>query len=529
MVSALIDKQAVPQANTALYTATKDPDSCTYEGMKASFQEAASRVGEDGIFICHFTGHGLKIGDGRWGLAPSDFDFTEGKLLTSQDLNQWLHDSKCKARNVLLTLDCCYAGGIGDELTAGVTNLRPGLYVLSACTAFETSLVVGPLGQSLFAYFLAYAIRRIRFQRGTLPVSAIFDECGVLCTALSSLFMTYRGEHVGLKPGTMKPEFQFFDPVSSIGSDFGERVKTLLADTLAYSPVQPSPHHPAASKLSFAMKYYKRWSVRGLQRKELSELCLNWLIHISETESPLKDFACRGLLNHEILSAAICAILWSVASIQVAAEDLNSVVDPNIFLVGFVHAAAALNSFHSSQITLGHLEQAWHFYQTVVRRNELDDSALQELHSEITRDLRAQIEAEKVEELTRLQPVASLPQRPSPASDSGWTKSRTIGALPSLSSDTSSHPGENGWSLDIPELSMTSTVPSEDSGSTSIWPQTRRNNIMPSMTMESIRPILKDRCNVSPHHLQEDEVVADSIVLHVLQVSPCTPVQQRCH
>ncbi len=519
MVTALIDKNAVPQENTTLYTATKDPDACTYKGMKASFMEAARQVGEEGLLIFHFTGHGLKTLSGEWGLAPSDFDFSEGTFVTSEALNQWLHRSGCKARYVLFTLDCCYAGGIGNDLTAGVTNLRSGLYVLSACTAFETSLVVGPLGQSLFAYFLAYAIRRVKFTQGTLPISPIFDECGILCTALSSLFMSYRGDHVGLKPGVMKPEFQFFDP--STMSDVGECVKAWLDDTMVYSPVEPSPHHPLANKLTFVMKYYKRYSTRGRTRNELSDLCLNWLIHISHSQSPLNDFACRGLLNHEILSAVLCAILWSVASIQLAANDPESVIDPNMFLVGFVHAAAALDSFHSSPITLKHLEQAWHFYQTVAVTNNLNDAELHELHEEITRDLEAQRDVEAAQEMSKLQPVTKAKSPlASPSSPVGgdWTSSRTIGALSTLSSHSSD---EDEWSLDIPGLSPFNSAASEDSVSASIWPDRRRSCIMPSMKMESIRPILRDQCKLCPHHFEDDEVVADSIVLHVLQVSEC--------
>ncbi len=522
VVTALIDKMVVPRENTALFTATKDPDSCTYRGMKASFQDAAKRVGEDGLFVFHFTGHGLKVLAGEWGLAPSDFDFTDGTFITSPVLNQWLHDSGCKARYVLFTLDCCYAGGIGNDLTAGVTNLRSGLYVLSACTAFETSLVVGPLGQSLFAYFLAYAIRRVRFPHGALPISAIFDECGTLCTALSSLFMSYRGDHIGLKPGTMKPELQFFDP--STRQDLERHVKAWLDDTMVYSPVEPSPHHPTTNKFKFVMKYYKRYSERGRKRNELSDLCMNWLIHISESQSPLNEFASRGLLNNEILSAVMCAILWSIASIQVAADDLESVVDPNMFLVGFLHAAAALDSFHSSQITLKHLEEAWQFYQTVAVRNELNDAELAELHKEIERDL----ETKNLRELRQLQPIMRHEsQTPPPSLTMSKEDGSTRGALANTTSNGSSQLEDDGkhtshWTVDIPELSaFTSSNASEhvDSALVSIWPQTRPGCIMPSMKMETIRPMLTEQCKLNPSHLENEDVVADSIVLHVLEVS----------
>ena len=80
--------------------------------------------------------------DGQFGLAPADFDMTTAKFITGSVLNQWLIDSKCKARQVVFILDCCYAGGLGTDVnvTAGVPNLRSGLYVLSASTALEAQV-----------------------------------------------------------------------------------------------------------------------------------------------------------------------------------------------------------------------------------------------------------------------------------------------------------------------------------------------------------------------------------------------------
>lgn len=146
---------AVPTENTHLFSASKNPESCTAEGMKKTFQDHATKVGVNGLFLFHFSGHGIKVRNDMWGLAPMDFDYSADTYITADVLSQWLNEIECRAKYILITLDCCYAGGIGKELTAqSDVDHDLNLYVLSACTANETSLVLASLGHSIFTYFL---------------------------------------------------------------------------------------------------------------------------------------------------------------------------------------------------------------------------------------------------------------------------------------------------------------------------------------------------------------------------------------
>lgn len=370
--TALIDKKVLPKDNVELFSASKDTDFCTIGGMKQSFLEQARRVGKRGIFLFHFSGHGIKVGN-EWGLAPADFDYTTATYLSAPILGHWLIEAGCKAPWVLFTLDCCYAGGMGEELTAKDVELRPGLYVLSACTAFETSLVIGPLGHSIFAYFLAYTLRVLKYPPGKLPISQIFKECGELCVALSSLLISYNPSY-GLKFGTMQPELRYFDPQHAVGNWVAQSLK----------PVDSEPHHPKPGRYVFVTKFYKSYGKQG-ERHQLSELCLRWLDSIADYKSPLGVLAERGILCDEVLQAAVCSLMWSVASIQVE-EDPTTVNDPNLFLLGFLHAAAAFDCFHGVELTLDHLREGWKFYQAVVVANNINDNELQQLFKEITRD-----------------------------------------------------------------------------------------------------------------------------------------------
>ena len=116
------------------------------------------------------------------------------------------------AKYTLLTLDCCYAGGIAKELTSSANwgKQELGQYVISACTANEASLVLGPLGHSIFTYFLAEAIAKLTSRPGQLPVHDIFKECEICSIALSSLLIKYDPKS-GLSWSTMQPQMRVWD------------------------------------------------------------------------------------------------------------------------------------------------------------------------------------------------------------------------------------------------------------------------------------------------------------------------------
>ncbi len=544
VATAFIDKKAVPKSHIAIFTATKDEHRCTFDGMKKSFMEVARATGEDGLFIFQFSGHGLTIekrSEGQFGLVPADFDDSASTFITGSILNQWLIDSNCKARVVLFILDCCYAGGLGDDLTAGVPNLRSGLYVLSASTALEASLVVLPLGNSLFTYFLAYAIRKFRFVPGSLPISKIFEECQELCVAVSSLMISYHGPHLGLLFDKFKPQLQYFDV--SAGKELEDRVSAWLEESLAEpSAVAPGASHEPTlmfSKFSFVLKYYKvqkrqLWK-RAKVKSDLSEICRSWLLFASGSRSPLKELSDRGLLSDEVLCAAVCLMMWSVASIQIASNETKSVIDPNMFLVGFVYAAAALDSFQSSPITVKELEEAWGFYQAVVERHDLNDAELQKVHGKIEEDSKATLEHHaRIDEegglsLSPLEEEVGLSlstlegneiltptaQLEPILEESVVSSNGEISEPPSIVADSSAiptSPEPTEWTVQIPELAALSPR-----GAGTRQPESR--SIVPSLKRNSVLRTLRQKCRIPSELLDNHAVVADSLVLQSLQVS----------
>ena len=130
----------------------------------------------------------------------------------------------------------------------------------------------------------------------------------------------------------------------------------------------------------------------------MSEICRSWLLFTTGSLSPLSKLAERDLLNNEVLSAAVCLMMWSIASIQIAAKNQKSAVDPNTFLVGFLYAATALDSFCNCPVTLKELEEALGFYRAVLKVHELNDVKVRQLYQEIKVDVKAKEKAEDTEQ-----------------------------------------------------------------------------------------------------------------------------------
>ena len=124
---------------------------------------------------------------------------------------------------------------------------------------------------------------------------------------------------------------------------------------------------------------------------------------------------------------------FSPLSIQVE-EDRTTVNDPNLFLLGFLHAAAAFDCFHSVELTLDHLREGWKFYQAVVVANNINDNELQQLFKEITKDWKiskgkfkkldsvetvegAEVESLSMQTVKQLQRVGSMQERPAEESE----------------------------------------------------------------------------------------------------------------
>ena len=359
VLTALVDVGAIPPENGVLYAASKQPEHwCTLDRMKVGFQEEAKKVGQNGLFVFHFSGHGI-MGQNKWGLVPADFDPTWKNYITADVLNQWLQEVSCKAKHILFTLDCCYAGGIANELISSVNwnDQDSGLYVISACTANEDSLVLESLGHSIFTYFLARAIRRLTSNPGQLPVHEIFKECQACSVALSSLLIKYDPQS-GLSWSTMQPQMRVWD------------IKSVVLQLMGEGPDQPDA--AAVGRFEFVVQLYDH----SKPKPSLDDKTHAWLETLPDANGPLMELERRHLLHGKIINAVLCSMMYSIASIEMACSPAN-VNNPNLFLVAFMHAVATLDLVkHGVEVSTNQFAQTLGFYREVVVKNNVNDDGL---------------------------------------------------------------------------------------------------------------------------------------------------------
>ena len=330
----------------------------------------------NGIFIFSFTGHGIKVGHKDFGLAPVDFNYTKETFITASVLIEWLHFVRFQGRYALFILDCCYAGGIGDQMVLDSVEAdlpTPGLFVFSSCTAFESSLVVTSLGHSIFNYFFTFSLfNSYRSQNGQLAVKNVFEECDACCIAFSSLLVSYDRDLKVLKWNMMEPEFKYFQLTAFIQSLFEDSIEEVDA-------AEPG-------RFQFALKYY---DVSKKRRKPhmIPDKCQAWLEVMSQPGGPLETLKKKELLKDALLSSAIGSMMHSMASIFVACNQPN-VSDRNVFLVAFIHVIAAVDRvLQDVTVRCEDLKLSIEYYYNVLQKHKISSGELRKLYNAVCADI----------------------------------------------------------------------------------------------------------------------------------------------
>lgn len=163
----------------SLHSGAEDPDlRPTLHNMSTWIRFVLKRVKPEDSVLVFFSGHGLLDDKNRGFLLPSNVDparFEETALATTHLRNML---AMCRARQKLLILDCCHAGGKGIRLQQ-TGYAFPGaeaigndfkqannLLTLASCRASEKSFEWPAKGQGLFTYYLARGLQGDADERG---------------------------------------------------------------------------------------------------------------------------------------------------------------------------------------------------------------------------------------------------------------------------------------------------------------------------------------------------------------------------
>jgi len=320
-----------------VYTSANMPQLCTKEAIKILIINYARNVEEEGMFTFYFSGHVVvykSLNDkNEWvhALVSADFsgDVTTG--ITADDFVDWIQQANCKARHILIILDCCYAGGIGKKITTTV-HTRAQVHVMCACAAKEITLPMNILSNSIFCYFLLYVLEKNQ-PKGRFALDKDMDEIVELCQLFSSLLMYYSSERGGLlKPGLIQPVMY------SNGSD-----KTDNCDN----------EIDGSHKLNMLFGLYDKEA----RKPSMHEFAEQWL------RSRVVQESLRTLLSIEpvpklLLNGIMCALFYSISCIHLV-YDRTHIAERNFFITVAISIMSAIGysypdvSISEEQLKLG--------------------------------------------------------------------------------------------------------------------------------------------------------------------------------
>ena len=331
-----------------IYTSSDTSFLCKKGALSTLLVNYARKVEEGGIFIFHFSGHGVLIkgsSSSEWVLAPADFSGHASTGFTANDLLELIQVADCRARHVLIILDCCYAGGIGGKMASAenVMRVTPGVYVMCACAAKEVSLALTVLGNSIFSFFLLHYLEK-HSSKGQFAVEESMKEIAELCRSYSSLMMRYSAED-GLRSAVMQPEMDTV-AVVEIGTheilDSSDGSSADVTDSnrfgLLFSLYDKQSPKPPLHRIAML------WLSSAIVQDSIETLCTKTNIPL-----PLQD-------------GMVCAMLYSIACLHLE-HDRTHITERNFIVTAMISVVAAIGyKFPEVTMNVSQLKMALKYY-----------------------------------------------------------------------------------------------------------------------------------------------------------------------
>lgn len=298
--------------NYEVITASDNADNCTKPSLSTIFEKNAKAVGENGIFVFYFAGHGCISSTNHKCVLIPTYYASEQDGISAYDLMAWLHKANCKAKNVLFIFDCCYAGNLGEHLikTDWGFNIKSSVSAMCACTDKEKSFIIPVLQSSIFTYFLLDYLKESKY-KGQFNIRDAMQDITNLCICLSSLIYLYKKnleEEYKLVHCEMHPMHY---------------EKLIIAKG-------PSPKNP--KDLTDLGKF-----LQSLVKEDLSNVhniipsVVNEWIESTQVDHCLSELTHKAFTCKVLQDAIVCALLHTSALFLIDDND-TSVADKKIFL-----------------------------------------------------------------------------------------------------------------------------------------------------------------------------------------------------
>lgn len=181
-------RKIVKGYQTLIDTTCREMDTCTRDDIKKRIQAIAKSelVGCNGLFILHLCGHGQK--------KKGEEEFPTFRVnrdrVSSSDICEWLDEVSCKAKLVLLFLDCCYSGRIAKNIIDVSLKSSHGAKLIAVATGGEERITLLPkMSHTTFTFFFVHFLNKYFQDLSQKKLDKkVFDDCFECVEALSSLY-----------------------------------------------------------------------------------------------------------------------------------------------------------------------------------------------------------------------------------------------------------------------------------------------------------------------------------------------------
>ena len=375
----------IPASNVDTLLSSKDPELLFTEvGVSSKLVDTARKVGSEGIFIIAFSGHGItttnKDGVKQSVLALLNHSPHSPECLSAEDLVGLIEKrANFRGKSVLLVLDCCFGGGISRWLSENERSSGR-FRTISACSPYQTSIQLDPLGHSVFTYFLLDALTKKKGITGTsegepmikMCLDDIFEVISNSSWALSSIYIKYDHETRSLKGCTMTPEL-------------GTTLKRARSMDMLDDGESTDGPEVDEGRLSIIQKYWKDFPSLSSPEGQViitPQYSYRWLDDQTISEGPLRKLEDEGHLTGPVVQAVLCSLCNSMAAIHLyECHPWNG--KGKLFIIDYCKILVMVESVMSPRsVELNHsiIKQALTYFYAVYK-NSMERIDLNELRN----------------------------------------------------------------------------------------------------------------------------------------------------
>ena len=359
LVKEAIAGNLIPHDQVHDYSLEKERSQCTKQSLLELIKTTASKVKEKGIFILYFSGSAF-LCENEGVLATANYHHVSTGI-TASELMEWIAPTECKARHIVIVLDCHCAKSIGEKSLSHIqgnpekrTVKQQQVHVMCSCSTNSVLPPVKISGGSIYSYFLSSTLKQQSNQTG-FDIKGSMDRIEELCNSFSKLILNYSQE----------------DDLMSVG------IQPSMDSTLNHILWKPN-----IDETDSCQNLKVIYDLRDNSDHDMPELhpeVITWL-KSKEVQEALKTLHRNESLPTPLLYSVFSALLYSVTCLHLK-HDRTHVSEKDLFVVAAIVVVLVLEeSGHPNiNVTRDQIKAGLHYYYKPLQSNGISAKPIDDL------------------------------------------------------------------------------------------------------------------------------------------------------